>query len=125
MSNMFCRKHDKHFCASSHLTPVFSLMLEQSSEMSVPLSVKSVTSVMPLMLLASSVVQSWERLSCWYCRAGSWIAWMSKLESTNFPTLNTQMNLWLSTNSLKPGTKGALNMKSSVLSDYQGSLSIQ
>lgn len=65
-------------------------MLEQSSEMSVPLSVKSVMSVMPLMLLASSVVQSWDRLSCWYCRAGSWIAWMSKLESTNFPTLKPQ-----------------------------------
>lgn len=65
-------------------------MLEQSSEMSVPLSVKSVTSVRPLMLLVSSMFQSWERLSCWYCRAGSWMAWMSKLESTSFPTLKTQ-----------------------------------
>ncbi len=91
------KRKEKPEFAFSHLTPVFSLMFEQSSEMSVPLSVKSVTSVMPLMLLASSVVQSWERLSCWYCRAGSWIAWMSKLESTSFPTLNTQINLWLST----------------------------
>lgn len=59
--------------------------------MSVPLSVKSVTSVMPLMLLASSMVQSWQRLSCWYCSGGSWMAWMSKLESTSFPTLSTQI----------------------------------
>lgn len=91
------RKRDGRRLASAPLTPVFSLMLEQSSEMSVPLSVKSVTSVMPLMLLASSVVQSLKRLSCWYCSAGSWIAWMSKLESTSFPTLSTQSNLWVYT----------------------------
>lgn len=88
---------------ASHLTPVFSLMFEQSSEMIVPLSVKSVASVMPLMLLVSSVIQSLERLSCWYCSAGSWIAWISKLESTSFPTLNTQVQLWLSTNLPKAG----------------------
>lgn len=87
-TNDLC-KRDGRRLASAPLTPVFSLMLEQSSEMSVPLSVKSVTSVMPLMLLASSMVQSLKRLSCWYCRAGSWIAWMSKLESTSFPTLST------------------------------------
>lgn len=67
------------------LTPVLSLMLEQSSVMSAPLS--SVMSVMPLRLLESSMAQSLERLSCWYCRAGSWMAWISMLESTSFPTL--------------------------------------
>lgn len=67
------------------LTPVLSLMLEQSSVMSAPLS--SVMSVMPLRLLESSMAQSLERLSCWYWRAGSWMAWMSMLESTSFPTL--------------------------------------
>lgn len=67
------------------LTPVLSLMLEQSSVMSAPLS--SVMSVIPLRLLESSMAQSLERLSCWYCRAGSWMAWISMLESTSFPTL--------------------------------------
>lgn len=71
--------------ASPALTPVLSLMLEQSSVMSAPLS--SVMSVIPLRLLESSMAQSLERLSCWYCRAGSWMAWISMLESTSFPTL--------------------------------------
>lgn len=53
--------------------------------MSAPLS--SVMSVIPLRLLESSMAQSLERRSCWYCRAGSWMAWMSMLESTSFPTL--------------------------------------
>lgn len=70
------------------LTPVLSLMLEQSSVMSAPLS--SVISVMPLKLLESSMAQSLERLSCWYWRAGSWMAWISMLESTSFPTLRQE-----------------------------------
>lgn len=72
----------------SALTPVLSLMLEQSSVMSAPLS--SVISVMPLRLLESSMAQSLERLSCWYWRAGSWMAWISMLESTSFPTLRQE-----------------------------------
>lgn len=92
-------KKKKTSPALCQLTPVFSLMLEQSSEISVPLSVKSVTSVIPLMLLESSAVQSLKRLSCWYCRAGSWIAWMSRLESTSFPTLqNKNQSMGLKSN---------------------------
>lgn len=76
------------------LTPLLSLTAVHSS--SIRALMPSVGSIIPHRWL--STAQSLARLSCWYCRAGSWMAWMSMLVSTSFPTLAETRSLvitWL------------------------------